>query len=239
MKTTYNLIGLGLATVMLAACGSSDDDDDVTVEQARFEVQVINLTQAQPISPVAVMLHSSGFNSFVDGESASLALELLAEGGDNSDVLGEVQAAVQHVASDSTDGPVAPATASPVLGFDVALDDLDDLRLSVIGMLVLTNDAFTGTNAADISALEVGDTLNISGPTWDSGTEANSETAATLPGLAGEGFNVNRDDPIDRVRFDQGVVTSASPEFGLASSALTEVHRFLNPSSRIVVTRTQ
>ena len=239
MKTILRYSVLALAATVLAACGSSDDDDDVVVEEARFEIRITNLTQAQPISPVAVMLHNSGFNSFVDGETASPALELLAEGGDNADVLGEVQASVLHVASASTEGPVMPASISEALSFSVARGELGDLRLSVIGMLVLTNDAFTGTNAADISDMAVGETRRLTGPTWDSGTEANTETAATLPGLAGEGFNVARDDPVNRVRFHQGVVTSASVDFGLVSSDLGEIHRFLNPSSRIVVTRVE
>lgn len=59
------------------------------------------------------------------------------------------------------------------------------------------------------------------------------------PDFGGEGFNAARDDIIDRVRFHQSVVTSVSTESGLATSDLLERHRFLNPSSRIVVTRTQ
>lgn len=239
MNSLIKITALGLSVVLLAACGNSSDDDDDTVENALFEVRVTNLTQAQPMSPVAVMMHSSGFNSFIDGETSSPALELLAEGGDNSDVLGEVQAAAQHVASASTAGPVLPGIISPVVELTVPSDNLADLRLSVISMFIITNDAFTGTNAANISDMDVGDSMTISGPTWDSGTEANIETASTIPGLAGEGFNVVRDDIIDRVRFHQGVVTSASADFGLATSSLTEVHRFLNPGSRIQVTRTQ
>lgn len=225
--------------LLLGACGSSNDDDDDTVTDAEFEVRLTNLTNGQTLSPVAVMMHKSGFNSFVDGEASSLALELLAEGGDNTDVLGEVQAATQHVASASTAGAVGPGVISPAVTLTVPNDDLGDLQLSVISMLVVTNDAFTGLNATDISNMQTGESRTFNGPTWDSGTEANSETAATIPALAGEGFNPVRNDLFDRVRFHQGVVTNASPEFGLATSALTETHRFLNPSSRIVVTRTQ
>jgi len=226
--------------LLLGACGSSnDDDDDDTVSNAEFEVRLTNLTNGQTLSPVAVMLHNSGFNSFIDGQASSLALELLAEGGDNTDVLGEVQAATQHVASASTAGAVGPGAVSPAVTLTVPNDDLDDLRLSVISMLVVTNGAFTGLNATDISNMQTGESRTFNGPTWDSGTEANTETAATIPALAGEGFNPARNDIFDRVRFHQGVVTSASPEFGLATSALTDTHRFLNPSSRIVVTRTQ
>lgn len=49
-------------------------------------------------------------------------------------------------------------------------------------MLIPTNDAFTGVNAADLSSMAIGDSLTLSGSTWDSGTEANTETAITIPG---------------------------------------------------------
>lgn len=250
MKHVFKYGVIVLASSLLVACSSSDDDDSLageapenpeTTQDATFEVQVSNLTNAQPLSPVAVMLHQSGFNSFIDGETSSLALELLAEGGNNADVLSEVQAATQHLASGSTEAPVPPQSISPVVSLTVSAEDLNDVRLSVISMLVRTNDAFTGVNAADLGGMGVGDSLTISGPTWDSGTEANTETAVTIPGpdFGGEGFNGVRDDILDVVRFHGGVVTNESAEFGLPSSDLEDQHRFLNPSSRIVITRVQ
>lgn len=250
------MTAVALSSLLLVACSDSDSDggsdpidntpadpstDPVVDQNAVFEVQVTNLTHAQPLSPVAIMLHRNGFNSFIDGEPSSLALELLAEGGNNADVLSEAQAAVQHVASASTDAPVPPQAISPVVSLTLPVESIDDLRLSVISMLVRTNDAFTGTNAANISGMDIGDTRTLTGPTWDSGTEANSESGATIPGpgFGGEGFNSARDDRLNVVRFHAGVVTSASAESGLASSALGEEHRFLNPSSRIQITRVQ
>lgn len=249
MNYVLKLGAIALTTTLLAACSSGDDnnsDNDPGLtpdigQDAMFEVQITNLTNAQPLSPVAIMLHQSGFNSFIDGETSSLALELLAEGGNNADVLSEVQAATQHMASASTDGPVPPQTISEAVSLIVPADKLDDMRLSVISMLVRTNDAFTGTNAANISNMMVGDIVMMNGPTWDSGTEANTETTATLPGpgFDGEGFNGARDDILDVVRFHGGVVTNESTDFGLATSDLEDQHRFLNPSSRIVITRVQ
>lgn len=253
-----------LATSILAACGGSNDDDDgggnngvdtgatptpptttpsppTTTDNAQFEITVTNLTNAQPLSPVAVVLHSEGYHAFVDGETASAALELLAEGGDNTQVLQEAQAAAEHIASGSTEGPVPPQTISPAVSLSVPADDVDSLQLTLITMLVHTNDAFTGTNAASIAGMAVGDSRTLTAPTWDSGTEANTETRATIPGpdFGGEGFSADRDDLIDRVRFHQSVVTSESADFGLATSDLQDRHRFLNPTSRVVVTRVQ
>ncbi|MEM9604362.1 MAG: spondin domain-containing protein [Pseudomonadota bacterium] len=244
MKPINRLLLASLASATLIACSDNDptvSDPEPAPIDAQFSVSITNLTYAQPFSPVAVMLHRSGYTAFVDGETANGAFERLAEAGDNSGVLGDAAANAAFIASTSTAGPLPPLSRSSALNLDVPTADLGDLKLSVVSMLVHTNDAITGTNAFDLSGMGVGDRRVISGPTWDAGTEANSETAATLPGpdFGGEGFNAARDDTLDRVRIHAGVVTSASSEFGLPTSALTERHRFLNPSSRIVVTRTR
>ncbi|MGI9283362.1 MAG: spondin domain-containing protein [Endozoicomonas sp.] len=69
-----------------------------------------------------------------------------------------------------------------------------------------------------------------------SGTEANTESAGTMPGPAdnGEGFNSARDDFADEVRMHSGVVTS---DDGLSGSVLTQEHRWDNPTVRVVITR--
>ena len=69
-----------------------------------------------------------------------------------------------------------------------------------------------------------------------SGTEANTESAGTMPGPAdnGEGFNSARDDLADEVRMHSGVVTS---DDGLSGSVLTQEHRWDNPTVRVVITR--
>ncbi len=240
---------IALSAALLTACGGGNDNNtnsnnsnnSNTSQDAQFSIRLTNLTHAQPMSPVAVMLHRNGFNSFIDGETASRALEVLAEDGDNTEVLQEVQAATQHVASGSTASAISPRAISDAVTLNVPTADLADLRLSVVSMLVHTNDGFTGANAENISNMAVGASMTINGPTWDAGTENNTELATSLPGpdFSGEGFNAVRDDIIDKVRFHQGAVTNASVESGLPTSDLEERHRFLNPTSRIVITRTQ
>ena len=60
--------------------------------------------------------------------------------------------------------------------------------------------------------------------------------AVTIPGPAGggEGFNAVRDDSNDVVAFHAGVV---SQDYGLANSALSANHRFLNPGAKLTITR--
>jgi hypothetical protein len=104
-------------------------------------------------------------------------------------------------------------------------------------MLVNTNDGFVGETQLDIGSLAIGESLNMNMAVWDAGTEANDESAATIPGPAagGEGYNSVRDDN-DRVSFHAGVI---SQDDGLASSVLNATHRFLNPGARLTITRTE
>ena len=119
-------------------------------------------------------------------------------------------------------------------------------------MLVDTNDAFTGLNAMDISNMEVGDQKAFMTVSWDSGTEANLETADTMPGPAAgaaggggasAGFSAVRDDVVDAVHVHRGVVTNENvsdpSREGLATSVLNESDRWDNPTAKIVVTRTR
>ena len=245
---SINFAATGLA---LAACGSGSSGGDegpvVTppppppAAMRSFEVTLTNLTLAQPLSPPAIFLHTSDYSAFADGFTASEAIEILAEGGDRSNLITEVTDANALLAAYQDDNPVPPLSRSVTEQLTFPEADAADIRLTTVTMLVHTNDAFTGINAADITSMEVGDTRTFNGPTWDAGTENNTENAATMPGpdFGGEGFNPARDDIIDRVRFHQGVVTAASAESGDPNSALEERHRFDNPSSRLVITRVE
>lgn len=200
---------------------------------AVFEVSAVNLTIGQPLSPLAVIVHDDSFRAFTVGETASPGLETLAEGGDNSIFLDEVEGRAEASGS----APVAPG-ASDTVTLELDSDDPAGALLTVMTMLVNTNDAFTGLNAVDVSSMEVGASFTREAIAYDAGTEANNEAAGTIPGPAdgGEGFNSARDDLVDRVTMHGGVV---SGDDGLASSALDQNHRFDNPVVRFTVTRTR
>ena len=200
---------------------------------AMFSVTTTNLTVAQPLSPLAAILHDDAQGAFVIGEPASPGLEVLAEGGDNSELLAEFEGAAEV----SGEAPLGPG-ASETLELDVGSDDTSGLRLTLMSMLVNTNDAITGLNGLDVSGMEVGDSVTVSVIAYDSGTEANTEAAGTIPGPAdgGEGFNAARDDIGDQVTQHPGVVTA---DDGLSDSTLNQSHRWDNPVARITVSRTQ
>ncbi|MEM7279591.1 MAG: spondin domain-containing protein [Pseudomonadota bacterium] len=240
-RTVAALVALG---VLQAACGSSSSDPTPLPPpppppppaMASFEISVSNLTNAQPLSPAAVILHQEAYSVFTVGTAASLGLEDLAEGGSNAALLAEADAAVGVTATASGAGAIGPG-GNETITVDVLASGLPGLNVSVISMLVNTNDAFSGLNSLSVESMAVGETISTRGIAYDAGTEFNSETAATIPGPAGngEGFNAVRDDRQDAVKMHQGVV---SRDDGYAGSDLTEAHRFDNSVIAVSVTRT-
>jgi len=233
------VISAGLLT--LSACGSSsnnndNDNNDDPVAQATYDVTVYNLTSGQPLTPLGVVVHKPAYMPWKLGETVSAGLEMLAEQGVPTDFLSEADANTAVVISaNSGTLAIGPGDAATVT---VTVDHSTSLQLTVASMLANTNDAFTGVSNWDIGGLAVGNSASTMTYVFDAGTEANSETAATMPGPAamGEGFNVDRNDLVDRLTIHGGVVTA---DDGLTTSALDESHRWLGQAAKVVVTRTQ
>ena len=157
-------------TVLLGACSSDNDDPAPLASDAQFSMTVTNLTPNQIMSPIAMIAHTSAYSAFEDGETASVALEDLAEGGSNTALLQEASDSTAHISSASTDGPLAAQTrtAEPVV-LSVPQAQLADAHLTVVTMLIRTNDAFSAINARDISSMQVGQSVTVNTPTWDAG----------------------------------------------------------------------
>ena len=189
MKTMYRVLILSVTASSFQGC--SNDNDFVAPPppppaMATFEVTVDNLTNAQPLSPAAVVAHQPGYSIFTVGAPASAGLEELAEGGDNAALLAEAGEAAIVLASASGGAPIGPA-GSETLSFEVLESDVANLEISVATMLVNTNDAFSAISAVPISNLAVGDSWTATTIAYDAGTEANSEAATDIPGPAGGG----------------------------------------------------
>lgn len=214
------LLGLPL---VLAACGgdndpATSDSDTAQSSTASYQISIVNVTNGQPLSPVAVLFHEAGWRGWEIGESASPSLEVLAESGDNSAFL---QAPTGETVTAFTDGVIAPGQQVQMV-VDLESDSLS--QLTVASMLVNTNDAFTGFTGWSLEDLELGESYSQLVSIYDAGTELNDELSATIPGPAGggEGYNEQRETR-DSVTRHPGVVSQSD---GYAESALDQSHRF-------------
>lgn len=226
----YRILLIAASVGLLAGC----PDDDNSNSTQRYTVSVTNLTPNQPMSPLAILTHNSDFSLFEVGQSASIALEQLAEEGSNAELIAFSQSDENVAQGLAGNGLLLPGNTDEVT---ITVDVDEEGYISVASMLVNTNDAFVGETGLSLKSLDVGESFQMNMNVWDAGTEANDELASSIPGPAGggEGFNSARNDD-DVVSFHSGVVSS---DDGLSSSALDSTHRFLNPGARVTITRTE
>ncbi|WP_430739326.1 spondin domain-containing protein [Vibrio parahaemolyticus] len=194
----YKILLVAASVGVLAGC-PNDDDNDVA-KSYRYTVNVENLTANQPMSPLAVLTHNSNFQLFEIGQSASVELEHLAEGGSNAELIALMNSDDNVYQGVSGNGLLLPGSSDEVT---ITVNPHRYGYLSLASMLVNTNDAFVGETGLSLKSLAVGDSYEMNMNVWDSGTELNDELAATTPGPAGggEGFNSTRNDMNDAVAF--------------------------------------
>lgn len=177
MKTQFSpavrpmFLGAGVLALVTALAHSTEAPDPST---NRYRVTITNITRGQIFSPSIAIGHGPGASVFTLGQSASAGLALLAEDGDPS-MLAAMMAGNPAVTDVVTsNGPVMPGHSVEIL---VAAKQAD--TISVAGMLVSTNDAFFAIRA--LPTPSHGEVVVLA-RAYDSGTEANSEDCAFIPG---------------------------------------------------------
>jgi hypothetical protein len=242
MRAIYIAGSILAAGLLLSGCDNNTTDPTAPIAKTpppktapravktAYTVTLKNLTYAQPMAPMAVAYHSKETSVFKVGTSASLGLEKLAEDGDNSMLLTELSENSLVSSTQGGTGLVLPGKSD-----SVTIEGEPAQCISVTAMLVNTNDAFAGVDCINVSELKNGEMMTIALPTYDAGTENNSEEASTIPGPAGggEGFNADRDDK-DFVSIHAGAVTQ---DDGLSTSALTQNHKWNNPATMLTIER--
>ncbi|MDH3325330.1 MAG: spondin domain-containing protein [Gammaproteobacteria bacterium] len=240
-NTSKDRLKIGVVSILalsLAACFHNEDDDENMPVVAMYKVTVSNLTNGQPMTPVAIVVHKSGYDAWTLGGMASIGLEKLAEGGDTADFITEASANMNVSTTDVAGAtPFGPGSSVMV---EVKANYSNDLKLSLASMLANTNDAFTGLLSADIGSLAIGESMTMMSHVFDAGTESNTEASGTLAGPADEStaaskaYSATRDDLHDFVSVHAGVVTM---DDGLTTSILDESHRWNGVAAKIMVER--
>ena len=206
-------------------------------------VRVTNLTHGIYFTPLLVAAHPAETGLFVAGEPASASLQAMAEGGDIAGLVADVVALGGIALSNPAEGLLGPGASVTTA---INTDGTSNMLLSVVAMLLPTNDGFLGLNGVRIPSEPGSYAYDVIA--YDAGTEANDEivNGAGAPGLPGVpadpgGFagsgatGVTGIDSNTTVHVHRNNLGD-SDDTGGPSDLNNAVHRWLNPVARVVVT---
>jgi hypothetical protein len=180
-RITLVLLAALAVAALVTGPATADDDDDEGAAKA-WSVTVTNLTPpgsgppgSQPLSPPLFVVHSRKADVWSVGEIANHGVAAIAEDANNA-VLESALSDVSGVKSVSTGagGPI-PSGQSRTYRVETAGRFS---RLSVLTMLVNTNDAFTGLDSVHAS----GRGATFTTMAYDAGSERNNELKSHIPG---------------------------------------------------------
>lgn len=209
---------------------------------ADLDVTVTNLTNGIYFTPLLIAVHDDATHLYQEGMAASSELQAMAEGGDISGLSTLMMSASANVVENPAAGMLAPGVSTTV---NIMSDNNNDY-LSIVGMLLPTNDGFVGADSVMIPQKKGSYTYYLNG--YDAGTEANDEiiNGGGMPGVAGVpkdpgGFGgggatgVAMADSNMTVHIHRGNIGDMDSTAGV-SDLDSSVHRWLNPIAKLVIT---
>ncbi len=143
-----------------------------------YEVTVENLTATQPLAPPLAVVHKPGVKVWRNGYIASHGVAAIAEDADNS-ILESALPKLRGFLSAETVA-TAPIMPGETASFEISTKGRHN-RLSLLSMLVKTNDAFSGVDSIRLNRGKK--TRMFNRMAYDGGSETNDQLAAHIPGL--------------------------------------------------------
>ena len=209
------------------------------------QVDVTNLSNGNYFTPLLIAAHPASHHLFSVGHPASPQLQAMAEGGDISGLIEDVESEGGDYVANPAEGLLAPGhTTSAML--DIRGKNKNTTHLSVASMILPTNDGFIGLDAVEIPRKAGTYTYYLSG--YDAGTEANDEIingggAPGVPGIPADpsgysginGTSSAGEDINSMVHVHRGILGDLDSTGG-PSDLNSTVHRWLNPIAKVVVT---
>ena len=210
---------------------------------AQVTVEVTNATHGIYFTPLLVSAHDASTHLFEPGVAASTHLQAMAEGGDIAALLADLGGEDGDTVANPAAGLLAPGADTMTVLDTTATTNT---HLSIVAMLLPTNDGFVGMDALKIPSAPGIYMYPLVG--FDAGTEANDEliTGGGAPGVAGipaapggdggtGGSGVAAADTNGTVHVHRGVLGDTDPSGG-ASDLDSTVHRWLNPVALLRLT---
>ncbi len=183
MNKSVFALALGLASIPGLHLLSSDVADVAALpampKHARYEISVTNITRSQIFSPPVIVTHNRRMDPiFSLGEPASAELAGVAEDALNKPLMDMLKKdrnvkSVQMLTG--VNGPILPGETAKIVVEGGGWFN----QVSMVGMLVITNDAFFGLSGMDLPRYGG---KHVRSPAYDAGSEANNEKCAYIPG---------------------------------------------------------
>ena len=170
------------AGVLVAGPASADDDEDARGGAKTWRVTITNLTPpgpgapgAQPLSPPLFVVHSRDADVWSVGDIASHGVAAIAEDANNA----PLESALSQLDGVKTvlTGAGGPIPSGQSRSFMIETEGRFS-KLSLVTMLVNTNDAFTGLDSVRLR----GQGTAIETMAYDAGSELNNELTTHIPG---------------------------------------------------------
>lgn len=206
-----------------------------------IEVKITNLTHGINYTPLLVAAHGANDALFHVAQPSSAALQAMAEGGDTSGLIVELDNAGGVYVNNPAGGLLSPAASTTA-----NLDTGKNTHLSIVAMMLPTNDGFVGLDSWEIPNKPGTYTFTMNA--YDAGTEVNNEiiNGAGAPGALGVpaapngdggtgGTGVATSEFNTNVHIHRGVLGDTDPNGG-ASDLDSRIHRWLNPVAEVTVT---
>lgn len=212
----------------------------MSLQAQNITVTIDNLTQGIIFTPFLVAAHGEAEHLFEVGTTASTELQMMAEGGDISGLVATLTTINAPMIENPAEGLLQAGTSTTA-----TLDTGTNEYLSLVSMLLPTNDAFAGLDGWKIPS-EAG-TYIVTLNAYDAGTEANDEiiNGGGAPGTPGipaapggdAGANatgVTTTETNTMVHIHRGSLGDDDLTAG-KSDLDNRVHRWLNPVVRLTV----
>ncbi len=234
MKKT-RLLMLAVASVLttLTAAVPSAGANGTHSNDATYTVSITNITDGQYLTPANFAAHDPSVRVFNRGQAASPGVQAVAENGGVPVLAAELNAAVDAqglgVSGVAEGGPLAPGQTT---NFDVTTSAT---RLSIVSMLICTNDGFAGLNSLGLPTID-GQSRVYPLQGYDAGTEINTELKADIVPAPfcqeGAGSGTGESNP---ALAENGVIRTHKTINGVGD--LGENFDWNGPVARIVITR--
>lgn len=208
-----------------------------------YSVKIENLTHSSYFGPLLVSAHPAGTMLFTSGMPASMNLQKMAEGGDISGLEADLMAAGANNVANPAAGLLMPGKHTTA---NLVSPSATNTRLSIVAMLVPTNDAFVTLNNLTLPTMPGTYTYLLNA--YDAGTEANDEIrgsgAMGMPGMpvapplealvgtGGTGISATAE---GFVHIHRGVLGDHNITGGV-SDINASSQRWLNPVARVTLT---